>query len=120
MKSRGGVGDAGGVSVAGFATASDVVPPGGAFEASFALRVEGDAPRKLRVEYAIDYAKANGARSRKLFKLSEREYAPGETTLSFRRSFRDMTTRKHYPGEHGAAVVVNGSELASLTFRFGL
>jgi len=113
-----GVGDAGGVSVESFAAASGIVEEGGALEASFALRVDSDAPRKLRVEYAIDYVKANGSTSRKLFKLAEREFAPGATALRFRQSFRDMTTRKHYPGAHFAAIVVNGAELASLSFDF--
>ncbi|TLS54209.1 DNA alkylation repair protein [Paenibacillus antri] len=114
-----GVGDAGGVRVERFETSTGVAA-GGVFEASFVLSVDGPAPRKLRVEYAIDYVKANGSRSRKLFKLSEREFPPGETSMSFRQSFRDMTTRKHYPGEHVAAIVANGSELASKIFQVNL
>ncbi|HZG78063.1 MAG TPA: DNA alkylation repair protein [Paenibacillus sp.] len=114
-----GVGDSGGVSVERFAAERGVVEEGGALEASFVLRVASEEPRKLRVEYAIDYVKANGSTSRKLFKLSEREFAPGATAFRFRQSFRDMTTRKHYPGTHGAAIVVNGSELASISFEFG-
>jgi 3-methyladenine DNA glycosylase AlkC len=112
-----GVGDASGVRVEAFEAARSVVEEGGALEASFALRVDAETPRKLRVEYAIDYVKANGSTSRKLFKLSERDFAPGETKIAFRQSFRDLTTRKHYPGTHFAAIVVNGAELASITFE---
>lgn len=107
-----------GVEISGFAplgTAS--VPWGGTLEAGFTLTLNADGPRKLRIEYGIDYVKANGSRSRKLFKLSEREYAPGSSVLTFRQSFRDMTTRKHYPGEHRAVVIVNGEELAGFDFQ---
>ncbi|HZG56742.1 MAG TPA: DNA alkylation repair protein, partial [Paenibacillus sp.] len=112
-----GVGDAGGVRVEGFAPSNAVVPWGGELSATFGLCVDGDGPRRLRIEYAIEYVKASGARTRKLFKLSERVYAPGEAALSFRQSLRDRTTRKHYPGEHAAAIVVNGAELARFAFR---
>ncbi len=71
-----GVGDASGVRVERFAASSGFVEEGGALEASFALNVEAESPRKLRVEYAIDYVKANGSTSRKLFKLAEREFPP--------------------------------------------
>lgn len=105
-----------GVRVEALRLHAAAVPWGGMLEGGFVLLQERPAPASLRIEYAIDYVKANGTRSRKLFKLSEREYVPGETTLSFRRSMRDMTTRKHYPGEHGIAVIVNGEELANGRF----
>ncbi|MCI3923807.1 DNA alkylation repair protein [Paenibacillus sp. TRM 82003] len=92
------------------------VPWGGVLEAEFRIRQDRVAPAALRIEYAIDYVKANGKQSRKLFKLSEREYAPGTATLSLRQSLRDLTTRKHYPGEHGLAIIVNGTELAAERF----
>ncbi|HZG83448.1 DNA alkylation repair protein [Paenibacillus sp.] len=111
-----GVADAAGVRVERLALESDAIPWGGELRGAFDVVVEGGAARKLRVEYAIDYVKANGTRSRKVFKLSEREFASGETRLAFRQSFRDMTTRKHYPGEHRAAVIVNGTELAAVSF----
>ncbi len=84
---------------------------------SFELTNNGNKPIKLRVEYGIDYMKSNGKGSRKLFKITENTYQPGQT-YSFKRaqSFRNLTTRKHYAGQHSLAVVINGQELAVKKF----
>ncbi len=72
---------------------------------------------RLRVEYAIYYMKANGRQSRKLFKITENSYESGKPYLFTRsQSFKNMTTRTHYPGQHKLAIVVNGLELASREF----
>jgi len=113
-----GYADASGLRVDRFELSSgDRLPWEGTLEASFALTLEGAFPRKLRIEYAIDYVKSNGARSRKLFKLSEREFDPGETSMRFRQSFREMSTRRHYPGAHRVSIVVNGEILAERAFQ---
>ncbi|WP_211345684.1 DNA alkylation repair protein [Paraflavitalea soli] len=84
---------------------------------SFDLTNSGKKPIKLRVEYGIDYMKSNGKGNRKLFKITENTYQPGQT-YSFKRaqSFRNLTTRKHYAGQHTLAVVINGQELAVKKF----
>ncbi|XEC94161.1 hypothetical protein AB6A23_23040 [Paenibacillus tarimensis] len=73
---------------------------------------DSDVPLKLRIEYGIDFVKASGHRSRKLFKLSERSFDPGRTSLQGKHSFRTITTRKHYPGMHRISLVVNGETAA--------
>lgn len=90
---------------------------GEAIAGTFRLINEGDSQTLLRIEYAIDFVKANGSRSRKLFKLSEKEYPPGDTELKFKHSFVQLTTRKHYPGEHSVAIIVNGEQLAAVSFQ---
>ncbi len=86
---------------------------------NFRVQLEncGKSKMKLRIEYGIDYKKANGSHNRKIFKITENSYQPGEK-ISFHRSqsFRNMTTRKHYPGEHSIALIVNGKELAVREF----
>ncbi|MBV1876783.1 MAG: DNA alkylation repair protein [Pseudomonadales bacterium] len=64
----------------------------------------------LRVEYAIDYMKANGKQARKIFKLAEGDWHQTEKTLQRKHSFRQMSTRKHYPGQHNLAIIINGEE----------
>ena len=53
----------------------------------------------------------------KIFQIGTYNVNP-EQLLSLKRThkFADLTTRKHYPGEHIIAVVVNGKELARQTF----
>ncbi len=90
------------------------VKPGEAVVLSFALTNEAKTPALFRVEVGVDYVKSKGGVSRKLFKISEKTLEPGKT-YAFKRqvAFVDLTTRKHYPGKHNIAVVVNGKELGS-------
>lgn len=77
---------------------------------SFALTT-GNAPRKIRLEYAVYYKKANGTQSRKIFQLTEKILQPGQTYFFQKEQrFQDFTTRKHYPGEHKLSIVLNGQE----------
>jgi 3-methyladenine DNA glycosylase AlkC len=62
----------------------------------------------LRLEYGVDYMKANGKLSRKIFKIAEGDFAESERQFRKRHSLAQMTTRKHYPGRHGLAIIVNG------------
>ncbi|UJW57003.1 DNA alkylation repair protein [Bacillus sp. A116_S68] len=72
---------------------------------------------KLRVEYAIDFVKANGKVSRKIFKMMENTYKSGEVTFLRNHSFKDLSTRKHYEGEHRLSIVINGKEMAETFFQ---
>jgi 3-methyladenine DNA glycosylase AlkC len=90
---------------------------GGTLHFNFELTNNGTKPIKLRVEYGIDYMKSNGKGNRKLFKITENTYQPGQTyTFKRAQSFRNLTTRKHYAGQHTLAVVINGQELAVKKF----
>ena len=111
-----GTSDASGIRVTDFAAAPNPVRIGDTVGLTAVLLNDAPEPRKLRIEYAIDYVKANGRRSRKVFKLAEREFPPGATPLRTSHSLKRMTTRVHYPGEHPAALIVNGRELAATSF----
>lgn len=73
---------------------------------------------KLRIEYAIYYMKSNGQQNKKIFKCTENIY-DSKVTYSFQRrqSFRNMTTRKHYLGDHKLAIIINGREMAIEEFE---
>ncbi|MGP7817941.1 DNA alkylation repair protein [Niallia sp. 01092] len=84
---------------------------------SFSFEVFAPIRKKIRVEYAIDYVKANGNRSRKVFHLSETVLKEEERKLySKTHSFKDLSTRKHYPGQHTLYIIINGVEKASIDF----
>ncbi|MFN3236337.1 MAG: DNA alkylation repair protein [Pseudomonadales bacterium] len=85
---------------------------------AFTFQLQSQKPLGLvRLEYAIDFLKANGAHSRKVFKISETDHKVNTITLSKRHKFVPITTRKHYPGPHGVAIIVNGVELAAEQFQ---
>lgn len=89
---------------------------GGELEFSFEIYAEKET--KVRIEYAVDFVKARGNRNRKIFKVSETLLKEGETrTYSKNHSFKELTTRKHYKGTHTIAIIINGTEKASLNFE---
>ncbi len=83
---------------------------------AFELHVGGTGERKLRLEYTVDFVKANGKISKKVFQISEKNYNAGIYPLQKKHATADLTTRKHYPGAHRLAIVINGKELAAATF----
>ena len=85
---------------------------------SFDILSRDKSDSNIRVEYAIDYMKSNGKHSTKVFKITENKYPLGEpTTLERKQSFKDFTTRKHYPGTHAVAIIINGVEKAKQSFE---
>lgn len=90
------------------------VAVGGSTELHYEIRVRDGQPAHIRVEYGIDFVKARGKISRKAFLLSDKT-VPGGSRLSGTRthSWADLTTRRHYPGEHRIVLLVNGQETAS-------
>ena len=83
----------------------------------FAFVLELQAEGKVRLEYAISYVKAQGKLSRKVFKLAECVYPAGPRNFKRKHSFADMSTRKHYPGIHYLAIIVNGEEKSQAAFE---
>lgn len=74
---------------------------------------EGD-PVHIRIEYGIDFVKARGHTSRKSFLLSDKTVSGGIRLSGTRtHNWSNLTTRRHYPGEHRIALLVNGSEVAN-------
>lgn len=90
---------------------------GGSIELSLRLRSLAAEPQSLTVDYVVHLLKANGLRRLKVFKGSNLVLAPGEAR-TFRRShrFREVTTRRHYPGLHAISVRINGQETPPAEF----
>ncbi len=85
---------------------------------SFDLTNTATTQAKLRIDFAVYYMKSSGSQNRKLFRISENIYQPGQTySFSKKISFADLTTRKHYPGKHALAIVVNGNEMVTEQFK---
>ncbi|HEX2534972.1 MAG TPA: DNA alkylation repair protein [Chitinophagaceae bacterium] len=87
---------------------------------SFTLCLSGNDPQPLRIGYAIDYVRAGGRTARKLFHLARETYEPGKPyTFSRTQRFQDFTTRRHFPGRHRIAILVNGKERGEAFFELG-
>ncbi|RXK86063.1 DNA alkylation repair protein [Filimonas effusa] len=78
---------------------------------SFTIANKNSEAQMVRLEYGVYYRKANGKATRKVFKVSERVYAPKEKcTIQRRQKFVLITTRTFYTGQHQLSIIVNGEE----------
>ena len=111
-----GFADAGCVKVNAFSLQTVSVHVGGIL--TFSFEIEAKKETKVRLEYGIDYVKANGRRSRKIFQISEPVFKEnGKRSYTKTHSFADTSTRKHYPGIHSVTLIVNGTERGTLEFE---
>ncbi len=107
-----------GIELENFQIGTPAVTIGGQLEFSFELLNKSLHPALVRLEYGLYYLRANGSHSRKVSKISEREYPPNSTTrIERRQSFRTITTRRYYPGPQGLSLIANGVELAKKIFK---
>ncbi|MGW0396143.1 DNA alkylation repair protein [Streptomyces sp. NPDC003042] len=76
-----------------------------------------DQTAHLVIDYVIHHMKANGTRTPKVFKLTTRPLAPGETWSATRRhSFKPISTRRYHPGVHLLQLQVNGRSHGEASF----
>lgn len=107
--------DAGYVNIAGFALSAPSIFIGESM--TFSFTVSAKKTTKVRLEYGVDYVKANGKCSRKVFQISEILLkASQEKKYTKSHSFANISSRKHYPGIHSITLIVNGTEQGTLDF----
>jgi 3-methyladenine DNA glycosylase AlkC len=81
------------------------------------LKSRSKSDQKLAIDYRVHYAKANGKTSSKVFKLVEKILSAGDKlSLATRHSFKQMSTRKHFPGKHRVDLIINGIDRGSIEF----
>ena len=90
---------------------------GDQLEFSFALKLDTKRACKVRLEYVVTFAKVGGKTGTKVFQITENAFQPGEYPIARKHSFADMSTRKHHPGKHELAIVVNGVQKARAGLR---
>jgi 3-methyladenine DNA glycosylase AlkC len=87
------------------------VKQGGHCKFSFELTTARKHLGKLRIEYAINFMKANGKQARKVFKISELVIKGQVKQVTKVQSFRPISTRKYYVGVHGLVIIINGIDM---------
>ena len=112
-----GYGSTPAVTITSLTVEPDPVARGADMAFSFVIESTGNEPQDLLIDYVLHFKRANGTQSPKVFKLTKRRLAPGETaSISRKHSFREITTRTYYPGAHAVAIQVNGCVLARQDF----
>lgn len=87
---------------------------------SFEIVSQSDQPQELVIDYVVHYRKANGRLAPKVFKLSKVTLQPAQVLRLQRTvSFRPITTRVYYPGEHTIAPQINGVLYPEVRFKVG-
>jgi 3-methyladenine DNA glycosylase AlkC len=77
----------------------------------------GKGAQNLVVDYVVYFVKANGKLAPKVFKLKNIALAKNETiTITKKHSFKPITTRRYYAGEHQLAIQINGKEVVRADF----
>lgn len=109
-----GFSDPNDITVDGFALSDDSIAIGE--NITFSFKITAKSSSKIRLEYGIDYVKANGKRNRKIFQISEFIFKEKDKLYKKSHSFKDTSTRKHYTGVHSITLIVNGMERGSLDF----
>ncbi|PWV56782.1 DNA alkylation repair protein [Chitinophaga sp. S165] len=106
------------VAFSDFRILTPKVKTGDSLEFSFVIRNKDAQPQTIRLEYGVHYLKQNGTLSKKVFKISEKIYAPGERAEILRKqSFRLITTRVFYTGKHQLSIIINGEEYPAKAFE---
>lgn len=105
------------IEVHNFRVKTDVVRVGESLEFNFDIHMQSDSTELLRLEYAIYYLKKNGSHTKKVFKISEKNYEPGSIkNITRRQSFKLISSRKYHMGEHLISLIINGVEVEERAF----
>lgn len=112
-----GFGDPGNIVLENLVFDKKTVTIGDDLKFTFEMRLETKEAYRIRLEYGVYFVKAKGKQTNKIFQIKEDNFEPGVHTISRKHSFKDRTTRKHYPGQHQISIIVNGVELVRADFK---
>nr|WP_299339740.1 DNA alkylation repair protein [Allomuricauda sp.] len=106
------------INIEDFQILTPKVKIGESLEFNFRLLNNNSKDVKIRLEYSVYYQKANGTLSKKVYKISEKEYPKHSATMiSRKQSFRIITTRKFHKGQHQLSIIINGKEFEKHSFE---
>lgn len=84
---------------------------GGKVVVTLTLENPARRPQDVVVDLVVHFVKANGGTSPKVFKLARLALEPRErAALRKTVSLADLTTRRHYPGDHRVTLQLNGAQ----------
>jgi 3-methyladenine DNA glycosylase AlkC len=94
------------------------IPVGGEVTLSFEIESCSDQAQNLMVDYVVHHMRANGQLSPKVFKLTKKKVEPGQVLhIARKHSFRPVSTRRYYPGQHAIEPKINGRLFKRVEFR---
>ncbi len=101
-----------------FTISNQKIKMGSALEFTFRLRNKSKSNLKLRLEYGIYFKKKNNSNNCKVFKISEKSLESSMNLIVNKsHTIKPISTRTYYPGEQFLAIIINGKEMAKLSFE---
>ncbi|MBL4561251.1 MAG: DNA alkylation repair protein [Labilibaculum sp.] len=91
---------------------------GDEIEFSFEILSSSTDKQNLMIDFIVHYMKANGKTAPKVFKLSKKSI-PTNGCLTFKKkiSFKPISTRKYYLGQHEIEIQINGMKYRKVKFK---
>lgn len=105
------------IEIQAFNVLTPEVQLGSVLEFDMVVRSLSSATQALVMDYVVHHVKHNGSLSEKVFKWKNLKLQPGETlTLQRNHSFRKVTTRQYYTGQHRVSLRINGRDYEAEPF----
>jgi 3-methyladenine DNA glycosylase AlkC len=115
-----GFGAAPAISVRNLTVEPAAIPMDGTVTFSFEIECLADQSQDLVIDYVVHLVRARGKSTPKVFKLTQRTIQPGEVIqITKKHSFRAVTTRQYYPGQHAIQPKINGILFDRAEFTVG-
>jgi 3-methyladenine DNA glycosylase AlkC len=86
----------------------------------FSFQLTNPQKNNIRLEYAIYFLMKNGKFSKKIFQIASKQLEKGKFFFKKKHSFREISTRQYYLGEHKIAIILNGLEVLERKFEVKL
>ena len=94
---------------------------GDTLEFSVDIASTASTRQELMIDYTMYFMKANGKQAPKVFKIKKAGLEPGHTlSVTHRKTLKQATTRKLYPGTHRIELLINGTAHHSASFELSL
>ena len=104
------------VEIKNFRLTDDKIKMGDELKFSFQILVKSKKKSSVRIEYLMQFTRANNKSGEKVFKITESIYEPGLYAFDRKHSFKKISTRKYYPGKHKITLIINGERKKSISF----
>ena len=106
------------ISVISFELTKPVLKMGGELPFSLTIENTGTKSSSIRVEYKVYFKRLNKPFGEKVFQITSTNLAGyASLTLERKHSFKPITTRNYYSGEHYISLIVNGEEGDKVRFK---
>jgi len=106
------------ISISNIKLDKPTVKMGSDLNFSFEVQSTSQQTQTLMIDYVLQHVKANGKLTPKVFKLTRKTLEPGQRISIIKtHSFRQITTRKYYPGTHALEIQINGSIYGKTSFE---